>query len=62
VRDLARSSGGASGALLREVVRRALLLASAEQGASEVEVREVHLAEAAVEIGYRVTSPSGQYL
>lgn len=62
VRDLARSSDGASGALLREVVRRALLLASAEQDVSAVEVREVHLTEASAEIGYRVTPTSGHYL
>lgn len=67
VRELARTSTGASGALLREVVRRALLLASAENrevidGDEPIVVRESHLNEAAGEIGYRVETAPGQYL
>jgi len=60
--ELAANSAGASGALLREVVRRSLLLANARSGNGAV-VNDNDLAEAALEIGYRVYAPNpGQYL
>lgn len=60
--ELAANSAGASGALLREVVRRSLLLAHARSGNDAV-VNENDLAEAALEIGYRIYTPNpGQYL
>lgn len=64
---LAKYSQGASGALLREVVRRALLLASVDAGHGEcstVCINDTHLAEASNEIGFRIvpTSSPGQYL
>jgi len=60
--ELAANSAGASGALLREVVRRSLLLANARSRNGAV-VSDNDLAEAALEIGYRVYAPNpGQYL
>jgi cell division protease FtsH len=60
---LAANSEGASGALLREVVRRSLLIASAGIAGHEVVIDEKHLAEASLEIGYRIhTPPTGQYI
>jgi Cdc6-like AAA superfamily ATPase len=60
VAALARASQGASGALLREVIRRALLLSHRENHGTCI--TEEHLADAAKEIGYRVTPATGQYL
>lgn len=59
VTDIAKASEGASGALLKEVVRRALLLAHRGNGGA---VSDSELTEAAKEIGYRVTLGGGQYL
>jgi len=59
VADIAKASEGASGALLKEVVRRALLLAHRENDGA---IGDTELAEAAKEIGYRVSTGSGQYL
>lgn len=58
--NLAKASNGASGALLREVIRRALLLSHRENEGTCI--TEDHIAEAAKEIGYRVERDRGQYL
>jgi len=60
---LAANSEGASGALLREVVRRSLLIAFSGVAEHDTLIGENHLAEAALEIGYRIqVAPTGQYL
>lgn len=61
VANLAAHSAGASGALLREVVRRSLLEAG---GTDEVTITTAHLLDAAKEIGYRVVAAyeGGTYL
>ena len=60
VSAIARAAKGASGALLREVIRRALLLSHRDN--SGTCITEEHLTDAAKEIGYRVTPATGQYL
>jgi Cdc6-like AAA superfamily ATPase len=60
VRHIANAADGASGALLKEVVRRALLIAHRRSTSGGVEDQD--LQEAAGEIGYRVESRNGQYL
>lgn len=60
VTRIAKAAEGASGALLKEVVRRALLLSHRRNGGTSLENHD--LEEAAQEIGYRVEGPRGQYL